>query len=554
MKSRSVLFLFMALCLFTGCDLILGPTHTITYNANGATDGSPPRDSSGYRKGDEVTVMDEGTLVKDDYSFDGWCASASGTGAVYEPGDRFEIGSGDVILYAKWTLTPYAALGGGTSVSVAKYNGRYVYSLTTALPSSKPESNAAPTTKYYYTLSSTASASADMTPTAKSRTTEARREIALSAQERKDIKNRALENELLASHARQVDRTTADRARAAPATIAVGTAWNLVNVYDAGDNLHQINTTCRYVSDHAYFFIDNSDIAAMETYLQAYGEAFDDIYHVDREKFGEENDTDNNGKIIIVFSGVITDGVLGYFYSSDKFSKAQRGDSNEGDIFYLTTDAIAQGGVTGKVLGTLAHEFQHMIYFDEHYNRGVGGTYAWLNEALSQAASYYNGYLANQLSWINSFLLNYGVGLSLTHWTGQNYGFGAIFMRYLIDMFDDSVIKNMCSTDLVGISAVEAATGVGFNTLFYAFSRAIVMSGTGDSDNPIYRFTSLDLDEVQPTGRGGLLPYSVDLHPGDTENYWVYPYGLDFSRWVGDFGAIALSGTGIEGNVFGLSK
>ena len=80
---------------------------------------------------------------------------------------------------------------------------------------------------------------------------------------------------------------------------------------------------------------------------------------------------------------------MGYFYSVDKYPKATYTQSNEGDIFYMTTDAGYQGDI---VNGTLAHEFQHMIYFDQHYNRGVTSTYTWLNEALSQAAEYYTGY------------------------------------------------------------------------------------------------------------------------------------------------------------------
>lgn len=197
-----------------------------------------------------------------------------------------------------------------------------------------------------------------------------------------------------------------------------------------------------------------------------------------------------------------------------------------------------------------------MIYFDEHYNRGAAASYAWLNEALSQAAEYYNGYLDNHLGWIGSFLRDYGSELSLTHWTSDNYGFGAIFIRYLIDQFGDAAIKNMCSTSLIGIDAVETASGRDFNDIFGNFSRAVVMSGTGDSENSAYKFTTLDLAEVQPTGRGGLLPYApaTPFEAGDTINYWVYPYSLEFDRWRGEFGTMGVTGASIIATAFGLSR
>jgi len=557
MKGKFVLSLCLAISVvLAGCDLIFGPTYTITYNANGATSGTVPTDSNSYHKGDTVTVLDEGTLARSGYTFEGWCLKANGLGSIYSPGDSLDMGSDDAILYAIWLIVPEKKLEGMGAVSLAAFNDRYIYSIVSAAPSAKPEANAAPTTKYNYSVI-TAGAVANVAAPAASRTAStAERGILIPPQARKDLTSRTMESRLLAGQSRQVSRSAAAKSRAAPASIAVGTKWNHIIVADANDDLWYTDTTCRKISDHAYFFIDDADITIMAPFLDAYGTAFDAIYHKNRTKFGEENDVDGNGKVIVVFSDIITDGMLGYFWSIDKFSAADEQYSNEGDIIYLTTDAEFQVGASDTILGTLAHEFQHMIYFDEHYNRDAANSYAWLNEALSQAAEYYNGYLDNQYNWINSFLLDYGAELSLTHWTSNNYGFGAIFIRYLIDQFGDAAIKNMCATSLIGIDAVETATGEDFNDIFIDFSRAVVMSGTGDSDNPAYEFTTLDLAEVQPTGRGGLLPYApaTTFEAGDTINYWVYPYSLEFDHWHGEFGTMRVTGTSIVATAFGLSR
>ena len=371
------------------------------------------------------------------------------------------------------------------------------------------------------------------------------------AQAQTDLFMRETENMLLSGRAPQVSKRPPGIDAAAPSPIEVGTAWTGVYIVINGTT---INATCQYISDNAYFFVDDRDTAAMSPYLASYGTAFDAIADVNHADFGTENDVDSNGKVIIVFSEELTGGLLGYFYAADKYPKATYATSNEGDIFYITTDVWYQGEIAN---GTLAHEFQHMIYFDEHYDRGVTSTFSWLNEALSQAAEYYNGYTDNHLSWIWSFLNNGGYSgagpLSLTHWTSSNYGYGAIWIRYIIDRFGVAVIRNMCATDLVGIAAVEDATGMDFNTLFLDFSRAIVMDGTGDSANPIYGFASLDLAAVQPQGRGGFQTvgyyeasrvYSADIRA----------YTLNLLKLNGIFDTMNLSGADIYGTAFGLSR
>lgn len=72
----------------------------LTYDGNGADSGSQA-DSTDYAYGDEVTVLDEGSLVKTGYSFVDWNTAAGGGGTAYDPTDTFDIAD-DVTLYAQW--------------------------------------------------------------------------------------------------------------------------------------------------------------------------------------------------------------------------------------------------------------------------------------------------------------------------------------------------------------------------------------------------------------------------------------------------------------------
>jgi hypothetical protein len=449
-------------------------------------------------------------------------------------------------------FSPTFSLSNGSTVNVSSFNSKSnKYTILSAQPTTKPEANAAPSTTYTSTLTSfnaSIVAPSNEIVSSKEEFVISKYSVYNTEQIACDEKMRQVENLLLAKHTPQFSQEASGINPAAPASpISVGDTWNGVNIVSTPTT---ISTTCRHISDHAYFFVDNRNTATMSSYLSGYGTAFDAIYHVNQSKFGTERDVDNNGKVIIIFSQELTGGLLGYFYSGDKYGTGDVSDSNEGDIFYMTTDAIYQGSI---INGTLAHEFQHMIYFDQHYSRGVYSTFSWLNEALSQAAEYYNGYTDNHFAWIANFLNNGYGSLSLTHWTSSNYGYGALYIRYLIDQYGDTAIKNMCSTANIGVAAVEAATGQDFNAIFNNFTRALVLSDETTNQNPAYKFTTLDLDVVQPTvlnGRNGLTT-SLTYSSGTSGSITLYAYSLAFFKWTGNFSTLTLSGTYFNGTYFG---
>jgi len=78
-------------------------TYQVTYDGNGNTGGAVPTDGNEYQQGDEVTVLEKGTLVKTDETFNNWNTSANGTGTDYEPAEKFGLPGANVTLYAQWS-------------------------------------------------------------------------------------------------------------------------------------------------------------------------------------------------------------------------------------------------------------------------------------------------------------------------------------------------------------------------------------------------------------------------------------------------------------------
>lgn len=87
--------------------IIVVINETVKYDANGATSGVVPQETT-LPEGTTYTVVgNTGNLALDNHEFAGWNTLANGTGTSYSANDTFIL-SEDVVLYAQWT--PVAAI------------------------------------------------------------------------------------------------------------------------------------------------------------------------------------------------------------------------------------------------------------------------------------------------------------------------------------------------------------------------------------------------------------------------------------------------------------
>jgi hypothetical protein len=193
-----------------------------------------------------------------------------------------------------------------------------------------------------------------------------------------------------------------------PGVPSVGTVMNL-NVGQGFCTPTDIRaSTVKAVGTHVIVMEDNSNPAGGFTTAQydSIASAFDSLaYPAVAGNFGTPFDIDANGRMIALYTASVNDltpagsgsYVGGFFYSRDLFGTASCAGSNQGEMFYmLAPDPAGSHGnvrsaafVRSVTIGTLGHEFQHLINASRRLY-GAGGPFpleqVWLNEGMSHVA------------------------------------------------------------------------------------------------------------------------------------------------------------------------
>lgn len=178
-------------------------------------------------------------------------------------------------------------------------------------------------------------------------------------------------------------------------------------VYNKDGKFTTVTAEVKHVSDHAIIY---QDVKAPKNGFSpadfaAFAAVFDDpIHDVTVAAFGQPSDRDQNGRVIILFTPVVnaltprgSPGVVaGFFYGIDLYSKQDFAGSNEAEIFYaMVPDPAAEHSdrrtvaqVFEQVPPILAHEFQHMIAFNQRrfLAKATSDEELWLAEGLAHMA------------------------------------------------------------------------------------------------------------------------------------------------------------------------
>ncbi len=279
------------------------------------------------------------------------------------------------------------------------------------------------------------------------------------------------------------------------------------------------------------------------------------IYPALTSAFGSEwrPGIDGDERISILFHQM-KEGAGGYFRTADEYLKIQAPESNEREMVYITINQIDKSIL--KEL--LAHEFTHLITFNQKDRlRGVSEE-TWLNEARAEYAltilGYNNAYEGSNLEMrVKSFLKR--PNDSLTEWLGREYDYGVIniFNQYLSEHYGAGILEDSLRTDMVGIPSINWALQKNgfkenFSQIFTNWTVAVFLNNCSFGEEFCYLNKNLQNFHLSPDINFLPLSGSSSLSVTDVAKNW----SGNWQKFIGGNGILKLqfeSLTGLNFNV-----
>lgn len=314
--------------------------------------------------------------------------------------------------------------------------------------------------------------------------------------------------------------------------------FKVINSFASTNTYDTVSATLRYSGDEFEFYVDDRDAAALaDTDLEELAAKFEAVLSTEHALFGNRSDVDGDGKFAVLFTqtvnklGASAGGIVtGFFYAIDLLDADTNAASNESEVLYTFVPdpagdlgvAITKGFAESNIYpGVLAHEYQHMINFNEHYFVAGGQPEKnFLNEGLAHLAE--DIYLRDGQHMLRSGIenpsrvLRYLINCENVCFTcGANLaqrGGSYLFVRWLYEQAEagnlpgsasgEEFLQNLVQTQRTGkANIVVAALGADapaeeFRELLANFSLAVYFQG---------EISGLDLYAAQDDNRGTVL-------------------------------------------------
>lgn len=228
----------------------------------------------------------------------------------------------------------------------------------------------------------------------------------------------------------------------------------------------KITTVLQRVSNQLYFYLEKQwweslDIEKRKEInigIDELSKEFEsNIYPTLTSNFGSEwrPGIDGDYRITILVHPMVNE-AAGYFSPGDEYPTAQVRTSNQREMVYLSPGSIASPA--RKSL--LAHEFMHLITFNQKDKIYGASEEIWLNEGRAEYAPTLLGYDkqyegSNLQQRVRNFIEN--PRDSLTEWQGKSSDYGVLnlFIQYLVDHYGKGVLIDSLHSEKIGISSLD---------------------------------------------------------------------------------------------------
>jgi immune inhibitor A len=301
------------------------------------------------------------------------------------------------------------------------------------------------------------------------------------------------------------------------------------------DENFPVQATLRFITDHAYFWIENG-VRYRQRDLSSLANTFENkIYPTDRAFFGSEwtPGVDGDPHIYIIYARGIGDDIAGYFSSSDEYPPQVNKYSNTHELFLINADNSPLDDE--YTFGVLAHEMQHMIHWYQDRNESN-----WLGEGFSELAvllnNFYNGGF--------DALYTSNPDLQLNNWpddsqedTMPHYGASFLFVTYFLDRFGETTTQALVANQDNDLNSVDSTL-----QQFDAYDPLTGKPITADDFFLDWVITNYVMDRDVGDGRYAYTSYGGTPRVEPSQSYSscpissittdVHQYGVDYIRFT----------------------
>jgi peptidoglycan hydrolase-like protein with peptidoglycan-binding domain len=223
--------------------------------------------------------------------------------------------------------------------------------------------------------------------------------------------------------------------------------------------------------------------------------------------------------------------------------------SNEREMIYVSLDKITDP----QVKKILAHEFMHLIAFNQKNQINGVEEDTWLNEARADYSSTVLGYddvydRSNLQARVHDFIEN--PSYSLTDWQGTkyNYATASMFTHYLVDQYGINILTDSLKSKYIGIASINYALQKAgfkddFSKIFSNWTVTVVLNDC--SGNTRYCYLNANLKNLKILPSLNFLPLTgnVSLSVSNVTQNWTG----NWIKFIGGSGDLKINFSSLVG-------
>jgi len=322
------------------------------------------------------------------------------------------------------------------------------------------------------------------------------------------------------------------------------------------ESREQISATLRKLSQNAYFYVENEwyqnlsrdEKETVEESLEILAQEFDQtIYPELTSTYGQEwkPGIDNNSHVTVLFHQMGQE-AGGYFNSGDEYPTVQNPTSNRREMIYLNTAHFKYEVIESYV----AHEFVHLITFNQKERlRGISEE-IWLNEARADFAPTLLGYDeeyqgSNLQQRVRQFVASSND--SLTEWQNEkkDYGMVNIFTQYLVDHYGIKILADSLKSSKVSIVSINEALKKNsiekdFSQIFTDWTISVFLNDCSLGEEYCYKNQNLKNLKITPS----LIFLPSTQKTSVSLDYFIKQWSGNWYRIIGGEGDLQLEFNG----------